>query len=186
MIRENRCTAGGATATETGINILKKKIKNYCKCCGKDHPRNKEDYPAKDSKGHFCGKVGHWEVVCMNKKKQKGKPRRNRSKTPRRGEKPTPKANERKGPFKKSTRKVHYIGERSESEEEYDTLEYGQITFNTIDKRTTDTDTEIFTKIELKSNDDKKKYMLRAKVDTGAQGNTLPLHIYIRSYFQKT
>ena len=59
----------------------------------------------------------------MNKKKQKGKPRRNRSKTSRRGEKPTPKANETKGPFKKCTRKVHYIGERSESEEEYDTLE---------------------------------------------------------------
>ena len=58
MIRENRCTAGGATVTETGINILKQKIKNYCKCCGKVTQGTKKTVQQKTQNAISVEKLG--------------------------------------------------------------------------------------------------------------------------------
>ena len=73
MIQEGR--GQGATAstnTDTEIHAFKdrgKKKQTVCKCCGRNHPRVKEACPARDSKCHYCGQIGHWETVCLKKKK---------------------------------------------------------------------------------------------------------------------
>ena len=43
-----------------------KRTHKVCTRCGNTHPPGKDHCPAKDTKCHNCGKLGHYQRVCRN------------------------------------------------------------------------------------------------------------------------
>ena len=62
--------------------------------------------------------------------------------------------------------------------------EFEQLTFDAVQQQR-DNRTEIFTELQIKLPDRPGTYILKAKVDTGAEGNTLPLRTFRRMFPDK-
>lgn len=142
--------------------------KSRCRCCGLDHPRNKESCPAKDDECHSCGKIGHWSDLCFSKETETPK-RHNQQRDKRR-----PRQN----------RNVHYITQEQSTDDddgEYEQYEFNEIKVSNVclDTQTNPGD-EAFMDfpIHVQHINLKKKPRIRAKLDTGAGANTLPRRMY--------
>ena len=157
---------------QTSIDALRKK-QSTCKRCGKNHGRRREDCPAVGSKCYKCGLIGHWSHCCL---KSKHKPR---NKSSDRNHKP-----QQRKPRSLSHHREQPNGKVNEIEE-FEQLEYGTISLDNITQRN-----EAFVKINVKlpgkkpvnANGTQIQRTLRLKVDTGAQGNTLPLRVFQQMY----
>ncbi|ELU13661.1 hypothetical protein CAPTEDRAFT_190238 [Capitella teleta] len=110
--------------------------------------------------------AGHWEKQCLKKQKSNNS-RKTRSRRP-----PTP----HRGSHKRRQRKVDVVAYDTEeeiTEYDYDSIEVG-VTVAIEGIRN-----EAYTKIAFRLNsEDRCRRTVKVKVDTGAQGNTLPLRIY--------
>ena len=147
------------STTET-VNEIKTK---ECGNCGRSHLPKK--CPAYYSTCNKCHKKGHWDVKCRAKSQTRSRPthdtkkkknRRHRSRTPN-----------------KRTRSVHEIAEESEPDDDI-------VHFDAI---TTPSRGEVFTNINIHPPLLKRgNYSLKVKIDTGANGNTLPLRIFQKMY----
>ena len=126
-----------------------------CSFCGRDHEYGR--CPAYNSTCGYCKKKGHWKDCCLKLKGQSSV-------------KETPQKKETQQKKKKS---VHNV----EVEEEFERLSFDVVTQSDHD------DNDIKVKFDLKMPDDKLAY-LTCKIDTGAQGNVLPLRTF-RNMFPK-
>ena len=125
---------------------------NYC--AGPNHNRN--SCPAKDAQCNFCHKSGHWEKACMSKQRKSS-------------------TTHRPNGEKQSRRKVHEIStEQEELEEDFVKLNFSSISTSTDSS-------EAYASIEIKYTE-KRDANLHGKIDTGSQGNILPLRTYKKMY----
>ena len=147
------------TTTNEGHNlkhILMPVFRPTCGNCGTVHDlSNKTLCPAHGTKCKACGKANHWKQVCRSSKANKSQ------------HKP------KKGPNKGRPRQaVHSIGKQ----EKPTTPDVSQLYFDTIqvngmmEKRQAT--------LELQVNIDEQATPIHCKVDTGAEGNVIPVNTY--------
>ena len=145
-------------------NITRKKLnadnKNHnniiqCRNCGKTHKLpHKGNCPAYGTTCRNCGKLNHWQLECK-----------------------TPKSQHRsKSPYRKNKKSINSLEKQSENDPYADIPTIGTIEINSVENYNT-TSEEIFTtlRVNRKNNGD---INLRCKVDTGAQSNVLPIHLF--------
>ena len=131
-------------------------MSNKCLKCGKSHAFHREACPALGSKCNTCGKANHWASVCLSN-----------------GTKPKKK---KKRP-------------RSQSKEHKKTKSHNQSQYRR--KQSVKTDAvynnrdEAFVIINIKLPNRNGTHKLRLKIDTGAQGNTLPVSTFRRMFTGK-
>lgn len=179
-------TAATETATTTAtakaasdVHAINRTQK--CNFCGLDHkPRPRSKCPAYGSTCSACGKPNHWRVVCKTAaQSQKDTTQKSNPGHKVKGN------NYRKS--KQTEKKVQNMkleeesdSESTESKDNRD-LEYK---FNSIAAED-DTRDEVFTDITAVLHDGRAKAKINMKIDTGAQGNTLPLSIYQKIWPEK-
>ena len=135
-----------------------KDISNAIKCtkCGKIHKLpHKGNCPAHGTKCRNCGKMNHWQKVCKSGKVQC------RSKSP----------------HGRNKRLINNLEEQNKEDLYADIPTIGTIEINNVENTNKATSEEIFTTIRVnrKNNGD---INLKCKVDTGAQSNILPIHLF--------
>ena len=179
-------TMNGAGSTTTVASVFKKPV---CRNCGRNHPREPRNRcPAYNSVCDVCGKTGHWKKVCLTKE-QRGSYNRDPQHTRRgrgngRGQqrRRTPsRFREQRGHSRspdcrrqnQQQQQHHHIG----IEEEFECITFESITTN---EKSRD-EAFAFVDVNLEKTDNV-KYKIKLKVDTGAQGNTLPLRTFRRMF----
>ena len=152
------------------------KATRKCPYCGGNHtgPRNK--CPAFGSTCRNCALKNHWATVCRKK---------NKSHTASKQQLQTqsPKQNQQNKP-RKQRRQFNYVGQLEGDSIDQPNLDEGfeSLTFGSI---LTGSKTEAFANITVKlPHFGNIPTTLRAKVDTGAQGNILPIRVYKQMFPQ--
>ena len=143
-------------ATGTSVSeVHKKKEIRDCGKCGTSHAPR--NCPAYRSKCNACGRMGHWKSKCRNTNKP---------------------------PFKRRSQSKSRGRRHDAVEEEYDCCEESDVyhlQFNTVES--SDSRSEVYANIDIKLGRIPAK--LNTKVDTGAQGNILPLRIFRKMFPDK-
>ena len=145
---------------------------NKCLKCDKSHAFHREACPAFGSKCNTSGKANHWASVCLsNGTKPKQKPR-SQSREYRKS----------KSHYQPQCRRKQYVKtdavyNNREAEKEMESL-----TFNCINMTQRD---EVFILMNIKLPNRNGIHKLRLKIDTGAQGNTLPVSTFRRMFPEK-
>ena len=166
------------------------KLRGKCKNCGGSHPyKPRENCPAYGTTCRKCGKTGHWQHVCLSSGAKPTRQRRNsrsrsRSRTRgsyRKSRSPTPKPQQRES-------EVHSV-QHADMVSDFENLTFETVMFtqqidgvNTANNKSTDTRSEAFTTLNIKLPRRPGTHTLKAKVDTGAQGNIIPLRIFRRMF----
>lgn len=178
------------------VNAIKKE--DSCRSCGGSHPRKpRERCPAYGSNCRACGKPNHWQQVCMSS--QNGHNSRDKTKTTTQNkgrnqyrQRSRSRSRHRRRPGWRNQQKggkssdVHFV-----QQEEYDPIpQFEQLSFESIDFQcnvdaisgTSDTRDELFAQLDIQIPDRPGQHSLKTKVDTGAQGNILPIRIFRRMF----
>ena len=124
-----------------------------CFYCGKT-AHSRDQCPAKDSQCRLCTRIGHWSVVCQNSKRT----------TPAQ-----PETKKTDKPRAKPSNKVNAVTEQ----------DFESITFDAVE---TQKRTEAYAIIKVQPYSSSHTHNLRGKVDTGAQGNIMPLRTYRKMF----
>jgi hypothetical protein len=134
-----------------------------CRNCGTKHELTKRSVcPDYNTECRKCHKLHHWERVCRSKKP-------NTSKEQSKGQ--------GKGQSKKPYRKIHSISEETTSVSD----EVPQLYFHTITaSNSTTNSTQAFVNLKIDSGQTTKN--IECKIDTGAEGNVIPLNIYAQLF----
>ena len=153
----------GASARphDTNIDAVKQNSNHKCGKCGLSHGKK---CPAHGTRCRKCNQWNHWEQVCRNKQIQDWRAKPSPRKQP-----------EGWIPQKKTSQnKVNAVGETNSDSDElcFETIHIDSSNVNLLRD-------EAFAKISVElPNVDHPNPVLKVKVDTGAQGNILPLRIY--------
>ena len=164
-------------------NHVKAQNLHVCQYCGLHHPPRK--CPAYGTRCKGCNGMNHWQSVC----------RRSQQKPINTERKPTPSkpyaSNNRgryqgyQGQGRQNRHKLHEMTNEDHEDEDYDELhqdidamKFECLSVNGIYK------TEAFAEINILI-EPKKPAILKAKIDTGAEGNVLPLRIFKAMYPHK-
>ena len=158
--------------------VTQGRYQSRCGSCNLSHPPRK--CPAYGTTCKECGRPNHWAVACRSKKPRQ--PWRGKNPQPPRGK---PKFHDQHGGSPKGKR-LHEMTQQTPNQDDlqddlqddFETLHFEYISINEIS--TTEAFAEI--DIQLKPN---KPAILKAKVDTGAEGNILPLRLYRQMYPDK-
>lgn len=165
-------------SANTDIQAIKKykqnRKTNNCLNCGKSHERRREACPAFGSKCKTCGKYNHWATVCLYNRRS-----RSRSQNRDRGKQKPLNMNQTK---KKQFIQTDILS-RNNSQELNEQFE--NLTFSTINTPSQTQRDEAFAYINIKLPNRNGTHRLRIKVDTGAQGNTLPISTFRRMFPEK-
>ena len=168
------------SASENSISALDKQkfrrgvmSRSVCKNCGKDHKYGKEHCPARLYKCNKCGRMGHWASVCLSREAQQSV--RGRARPMQR--------NRRVNAIEDYDEE--YVYEETGLEQEiYENSEYDylssdleNVTFNNILVSSVNRD-EAFVTLKTEFDHLPGRQNLVLKVDTGAQGNTLPFRVF--------
>lgn len=147
-----------------------------CSFCGLKHPPRK--CPAYGTKCRNCDRVNHWEKCCKQKKVEKKvmQPGTGKSSQQPRA-KPNYSDQRRRG--KPRSKTFHEMTEefpshQEDSQEELETLSFESISINELA-------TEAFATVDIMMKP-ATPATLKAKIDTGAQGNILPIRIFRKMY----
>ena len=147
-----------------------------CKNCGGDHARQpREACPAYGTECHKCRKPNHWSNVCMSNSQanpsqnQRG---RRRSK------------NRQRGSWRRSAsnnRDIHAIqapgpAGADDMNSQFESLSFAELVVCSLKSERT----EVYADVNIQLQSRPGTHTLKAKVDTGAQGNTIPLRMYRR------
>ena len=147
---------------------------DLCKFCGSGNFHTRDKCPAREDSCNKCRKIGHWGKVCLSTKEyttdtpQRGAHGVSRGRSRGRGQ--------RNGRSQRGRAPQRGIHEMSDQPVEQVAESFEQITFNAVtgsnfrNKRS-----EAYATVAIKY---KKAAKLRGKVDTGAQGNVLPLRTF--------
>ena len=175
-----------AKVQPTDLAVDAVRSRRQCRNCGGTHSFRQRDFcPAYNTTCRKCRKKNHWQAVCRSG--SGNNTQRGRSKS--RGRARSAQCRQARNSSSQrthSSRDVHSIfnpDPESDLEDTFDEVVISPIDMSdptTPDCRS-DTRDEAFTFIEVRR-DKKTLIKLRVKVDTGAQGNTLPLRMYRRMY----
>ena len=147
-------------------------MSNNCLKCGKSHAFHCEACPAFRSKCNTCGKANHWASVCLsNETKPKQRPRsqsREHKKT--------------KSHYQPQYRRKQYVKTDIVYNNKEAAKQMESLMFNCINMTQRD-DAFVIINIELPNRNC--IHELRLKIDTGAQGNTLPISTFHRMFPEK-
>ena len=145
-----------------------------CRNCGRRHNMN-DLCPAKGSKCRLCNKYNHWQSVCRQEKVSGTEDKRHQSSDRRR------RKSRDRTPYRTHDDKGRDVNSISQATGQL-TENFETMTFDSV-KVGADNRDELYTtlNIELKNRPDIPA-TLKANVDTGAQGNVLPLRTYKRMY----
>ena len=122
-------------------------------CGGSAHKRDK--CPVQESQCNYCHKIGHWENACLQKQRTTHKGSKQKS----------------AGRQKQTVHELH--------REEPNDIEFDELNFDCID--TSADGTEAYASIKIKPFKNQIAN-LHGKIDTGSQGNVLPLRTYHKMY----
>ena len=151
----------GAAAVETNIDAIRQNANPQFGKCGLQHGKK---CPAFGIRCRKCKQYNHWEQVCRSKRMQ-DRQSRSPALLP---------LSDRRLLDKTKQSKIHTVEEVSS--------DFDELLFETIRIDSTDIDVErdeAFAKLSVNLlNIDHPNVVLKVKVDTGAQGNILPLRIY--------
>ena len=139
-----------------------------CTRCGLDHSTT-ATCPAKGATCLNCGKPNHWAQVCKAKRGARGRaPAKSQRARQRESSKPRAKPRQR--------------SHQSRVDELTDDLEC--LVFQSVDEHgeTTDDRSQAFVTLQLDIIRRHRSTALKAKIDTGAQANVLPLRVYRRMF----
>ena len=166
--------------TQQSVHTLSKSAKSKQKCqnCETEHEARK--CPAYGTTCNSCSKPNHWAKVCRQKINKtphyQARPGSHNSKEGKQNR-------YSQGQGRYSNRRIHDLNVNNESSDEFDTLVFDTITVNSITPDSnTQTKDEALVMIDIKLPNNTHNTQLRAKLDTGAQANILPLRLY-RSMF---
>ena len=160
-----------ANPTQASVSAIKSTPKGSHPCgnCGQRH--KPKECPAYGTDCHTCGKPHHWKDFCRSGKQQ---PRHSfggqRGRGQRRGT-----SGSRGGRGGGQQRKIKSM-QADEENEDFDYQTFSTVTVSTVTsapKRD-----EAFVKLKLKLYNRPGIHNIITKVDTGAQGNTLPLRLF--------
>ncbi|KAK7098352.1 uncharacterized protein [Littorina saxatilis] len=135
-----------------------------CKNCGRSHEPRK--CPAYGSQCRSCGKENHWAKVCRSSatgSNQKQQSQRNQN----------TRGDQGRGAHHDSRRAVHDVQASTDIEDHFDMLSFNNVKISSITRRD-----EAFVQLNVKLTSRPGIHNLNLKVDTGAQGNTLPLRTF--------
>ena len=160
--------------TETTVNAVKRQQKQQtkgkqqpkaqkqsnCRNCGLARHETREDCPAKESKCNKCHRIGHWGKVCLNPQN------------------PLKQTNKQQGHRGK---KIQAIQHDSQDSEDHLSATFENFTFSPITvnahSNTECERTQVSATIIIEPHKGIKTN-LKGKVDTGAEGNILPLRVF--------
>lgn len=155
--------------------------KENCKNCGWRHADSREKCPAQGTKCANCGKIGHWKRVCQSQSKHTQKQRRSRPKSRTRGSY----ANRGRTPSSSRKGKVHAM-EKQDIADQFESFSFETVEIEQKIDATSKVDVrdQVFAKLDIKLQNcpDSPVHFLTVKVDTGAQGNVLPLRVFCRMF----
>ena len=152
------------------------KKRKPCGNCGTVHKYR--NCPAYKDTCSACGSKGHWQKFCRNTQKSISKGEDQQSQRYKSKYRGADKGHHRDKPQKKTVHCVNYPEE--DFDDDFNHLEINTIQVSTISSMDTDSRDEAFTSISAKFETTKLIVDFRVKVDTGAQGNTLPIRMYRR------
>ena len=171
-------TGNTAISTDTINQKRGPQKQSQCKNCGGDHARRREACPAHKSKCHGCGRIGHWKDYCLSTKAQQrrqGRQNRDGSNKRNRGRS---QSRPRRGSHNKSVNMVNEHDDEPECRQD----QWQDIVYDTINIHSCTTEhnrTKAFATLRIfPNNNSEVRQYLKAKVDSGAEGNTLPLRTF--------
>ena len=130
-----------------------------CYNCGTVHGRNPNSCPAKGAKCNFCGKLNHWKRVCFAKKSQE------QSET-------------KSNPQQQTQASVNEIQtDQSEPSQPLD-LYFHALYIHGMSHESWKKDNETTWHIDLPIQLQTQPMHVKCKIDTGAEGNVMPLSMY--------
>ena len=168
-----------------------------CNYCGGNHPpKPREKCPAYGTTCDACSKPNHWQSVCKAESKFGHRNRR-----PRSGSRQNYKRNAKARPRSASSKRPQYRQTSGKSpgprrrqedmisvEHDFDALTFETVTIGSISSQSGKSFTrdEAFATVGIiLPNKPDVPAVLKAKVDTGAQGNILPVRIFRKMFPEK-
>lgn len=183
-------------AQPNGANIgaIKKKdqsTKHTCGNCGRAKHNNMQECPARDDICNKCKKLGHWGKVCRSMQNKSMAKTQRQDRHDRRGSesKRKPTSNYRRPPRGRGRGHIHSV-HQEDLPEQFEDMNFSSITvlhqlnklnLNAIRVDTVNRRTEAYCTVQIEPWDGAQA-TLKGKVDTGAQGNVLPLRTYAAMY----
>ncbi|XP_045104351.1 uncharacterized protein LOC123499883 [Portunus trituberculatus] len=149
-----------------------------CSYCGRTHGFGRSRCPARNSKCSFCGRIGHWVVVCRGKLHQ----HREQHISPAQSQ-PSSRAS-RDATYKPlPLRAIHEAQfadvttpSVTDTSEEEDRLVFHSV--NIYSSTTARVRKDAFVDVLVSIPGQPRNHVLHAKIDTGADGNILPLRCF--------
>ena len=170
------------TASATAVHSVKRStnVSARCRNCGQQHPfKPRNCCPAFNSERRACGKFNHWAKCCLARK-----PRDNKNKTHQRGRSKS-RNDFRQRKHHTNDTSVHHIHSNEQNnatlEQSFDALNFHEVKVSEMCLQQNNRD-EAYAQVQIKLNNRPGIHNLSAKIDTGAQGNTLPLRTFRRMY----
>ena len=172
-IKQLRATVNNNNVDNTNIQAIRtptcSTMSKKCLKCGKSHAFHREACPAFGSKCNTCGKANHWASVCLSngtKPKQRSQSRENKK----------TKSHHQPQYRRKQYMKFDAVYNNREAEEQMESQ-----TFNSCMIQRD----EAFVLINIKLSNWNGIHKMRLKIDTGAQGNTLPVSTFCWMFPEK-
>ena len=171
------------TASATAVHSVKRStnVSARCRNCGQQHPFKPRDCcPAFNSECRACGKLNHWAKCCLARK-----PHDNKSKPHQRGRSKSRNDFRQRKHYHTNDTSVHHIHSNEQNtdtlEQSFDALNFHEAKVSEMCLQQNNRD-EAYAQVQIKLNNRPGIHNLSAKIDTGAQGNTLPLRTFRRMY----
>jgi len=160
-------------------NLDEVRSQSTCRNCGGNHTRGRKFCPARNDSCGVCQKLGHWAKCCLSKTHQK------RSQESTQPKQQRPSANRQRQ--QRTKRQMHVVDENGREDDtdsdemdntHFDVIETTPRHLHVVNKRN-----EAYVRLQLKLKGIRNGQLcVKLKVDTGAQANTLPFHVY-RQFF---
>lgn len=177
------------TVATTAVHSFRRGANSSARCrnCGQQHPfKPRESCPAFGVECRACGRMNHWAKCCLTKKKQHANNitphQRGRSKSRNRNE-----HRQRKHSYA-NEKTIHQMRSNAQNtdtlEQSFDALSFHDVKVSAMCLGQNNRD-EAYAQVQIKLSNRPGIHNLSLKVDTGAQGNTLPLRTFRRMYPDK-
>ena len=174
------------TASATAVHSFKcgMNLSARCRNCGQQHSfKPRESCPAFNSECRACGKMNHWAKCCLARKQ-----RDNKNKPHQRGRSKSRNEFLQRKYYHTNDTSVHQICSNEQNtatlEQSFDALNFHEVKVSTMCLQQNSRD-EAYAQVPIKLNNRRGIHNLSAKIDTGAQGNTITLRTFRRMYPDK-
>ena len=173
-----------SASSEKEIHAVYNRVENQpgnmtvCNNCGIKIPANTQhNCPARGSVCNNCDKINHWARVCRSRNMPTRYERRLTRDSRNQNKQYQKQGSER------NTKYYQIFKQNNEDEDDFETITFKSIIINKISEKLPGSCNEIQAVLNIKVPSRRSQNCkLEAKVDTGAQGNILPLRLYRQIY----